>query len=123
MANAFRVAVSGRPGPVVIDVPKDIQVQEVELTDAAITGCTKKTDPDIRSIVEAAKMINRARKPVIYAGGGIIASGAFSELEELAQLGNIPVAVSLMGLSSFRHDSELYLGLMGMHGNLSTNLL
>ncbi len=123
MAEAFRVAVSGRPGPVVIDVPKDIQMQEVDVSDAGDETVIKKTDPDTRSIIEAAKMINRARKPVIYAGGGIIASGAFSELEELAQTGNIPVAVSLMGLSAFRHDSELYLGLLGMHGNVSTNLL
>jgi len=123
MAEAFRVAVSGRPGPVVIDVPKDIQVQEVELSDAIYETAHKKTDPDMRSIIEAAKMINSARKPVIYAGGGIIASGAFSELEELARTGSIPVAVSLMGLSAFRHDSELYLGLLGMHGNVSTNLL
>jgi acetolactate synthase-1/2/3 large subunit len=99
MANAFRVAVSGRPGPVVIDVPKDIQNQEVELADSGIKISHKIPEPDIRSIVEAAKMINRARKPVIYAGGGVIASDAFDELEELAKTGNIPVAVSLMGLT------------------------
>lgn len=123
MANAFHVAVSGRPGPVVIDVPKDIQNQEVEIDESEIIISHKTPDPDIRSIVEAAKMINRARKPVIYAGGGVITSDAFNELEELAKTGNIPVAVSLMGLSAMRHDSEFYLGLLGMHGNVSTNLL
>ncbi len=123
MAEAFRVAVSGRPGPVVIDVPKDIQIQEIEFEAESNYTSPKMPEPDIRSIIDAAKMINRARKPVIYAGGGVIASGAFNELEELALTGNIPVAVSLMGLSAMRHDSDLYLGLLGMHGNLSTNLL
>lgn len=123
MDEAFRVAVSGRPGPVVVDVPKDIQVQEVEVPDSREDKAHSTQPPDMRSVIEAAKMINRSRKPVIYAGGGVIASGAFDELEELSRRSSIPVAVSLMGLSSFDHKNGLYLGLLGMHGNVSTNLL
>lgn len=123
MKDAFRIASTGRPGPVVIDVPKDIQLQEVELMEPVKSRIHSTPPPDIRSIKEAASMINRARKPVIYAGGGVISAGAFDELSELSRISSIPVAVSLMGLSAFDHSSDLYLGLLGMHGNVSTNLL
>ncbi|HOP62995.1 MAG TPA: biosynthetic-type acetolactate synthase large subunit [Spirochaetota bacterium] len=123
MAEAFRVASSGRPGPVVIDVPKDVQVQEADIIETDISLSSSRHAPDMRSIIEAAKMINRSKRPVIYAGGGIVSSGAFNELAELSEKNSIPVAVSLMGLSSFDHSSDLYLGLLGMHGNVSTNHL
>ncbi len=123
MNDAFRIASTGRPGPVVIDVPKDIQMQEIELFEPAKSRIHSSPPPDIRSIKEAASMINRARRPVIYAGGGVISSGAFDELAELSRISSIPVAVSLMGLSSFDHINDLYLGLLGMHGNVSTNIL
>jgi len=124
MNDAFRIAQSGRPGPVVIDVPKDIQNQLIEIDrlpePAEISNRAELPDEICRAI---ANKINLSERPVIYSGGGIIASGAFSELKALAEKNSIPTAVSLMGLGSFPVENGLYLGLVGMHGNHSTNII
>lgn len=123
MCDAFHIASSGRPGPVLVDVPKDIQAQLAEIE--SIPGpCPEPVtaQPDEREITRIAEAINRARRPVIYAGGGVIISGACRQLSEFASKTSIPVAVSLRGLSAFDHGHPLYMGLIGMHGNVSTNM-
>jgi len=124
MNEAFRIAASGRPGPVVIDVPKDIQSRIIEIgglpEPADISGHRIPQERICRAIAER---INSSEKPVIYAGGGIKASNAINELIALSEKSSIPVAVSLMGLGSYPHGSDLYLGLVGMHGNASTNMI
>jgi len=124
MYDAFRIAQSGRPGPVVIDVPKDIQIRMTEIDRLPEpAGISNRTPPHAEISRAIAEKINSSKRPVIYAGGGIIASGAFSELKALSEKNSIPAAVSLMGLGSYPCRSELYLGLVGMHGNHSTNVI
>jgi acetolactate synthase-1/2/3 large subunit len=124
MNDAFRIAQSGRPGPVVIDVPKDIQNQVIEIDGLPdpieISNHRNLPSHICRSIAEK---INSSERPVIYAGGGIIASGAYAELRALSEKNSIPTAVTLMGLGSYPSGSGLYLGMVGMHGNHSTNIL
>ena len=124
MNAAFSIAMSGRPGPVVIDVPKDIQNRIIEidrLPEPAVIS--NRIKPPYRICRAIAEKINASQRPVIYAGGGIIASGAFNELKALSEKSSIPAAVSLMGLGSYPCDHKLYLGLVGMHGNHSTNII
>jgi acetolactate synthase-1/2/3 large subunit len=124
MREAFRIAQSGRPGPVVIDIPKDIQARIIEIDELPEPAeISNRSEPPMRICRAIAEKINAAKRPVIYAGGGIIASGAFSELKELSEKNSIPAAVTLMGLGSYPHDSGLYLGMVGMHGNHSTNII
>ncbi|MCL1833517.1 MAG: biosynthetic-type acetolactate synthase large subunit, partial [Leptospirales bacterium] len=124
MNRAFSIAVSGRCGPVVIDVPKDIQnrVIEIEKLPEPIKRPGHKPLPK-NVCKDIAERINRSKKPVIYAGGGVAASGAFSELKLLSDKNSIPAGVSLMGLASYPCNNELYLGLVGMHGNRSANII
>jgi len=131
--EAFIVAKSGRPGPVLIDIPKDV----------GSALCDWKKHPDSSSIAEgraerlasrgkretftgesiekAAGMMQSAKRPMIYAGGGVMISGACVELKELAQMLNAPVALSLMGMGAFPHDHRLCTGLIGMHGTAASN--
>jgi len=119
--RAFQVATSGRPGPVVIDVPKDVQLQEGVYRDGVFDRQVMDYIPEHLDI--AIDRINKAQRPIIYAGGGVVASGAFNQLLQFSEKAGIPVAVSLMGLGSYPSDSPLYLGLIGMHGNASSNIL
>jgi acetolactate synthase I/II/III large subunit len=123
--EALRLAVSGRPGPVLIDVPKDIQTEEV-VFDCWPETDKRKDDPqpvDISIVMEAAHMINRSKKPVIYAGGGIMSAQAHRLMHTLARKNSIPSALTLMGLGCFPPDDDLYLGMLGMHGAHSTNII
>ena len=126
VAEAFHIASTGRPGPVVIDVPSDLAKQQ---------GVTYKFPDEVRiqsykptyrgnakQVKQAARAIVSAVRPVIYAGGGIISSGATSQLAQLAESMQIPVATTLMGKSGFPEDSELSLGMLGMHGTPTANL-
>ncbi len=114
--QAFEIAESGRPGPVVIDIPKDIQLEEVEFDEWPHPGAPKPPLPSAPSDIDRiAEMIHQAERPVLYIGGGIIASGASKELTSLACKNSIPVTSSLMGLGCFPSDHPLYLGLIGMH--------
>ena len=125
--DAFRIAQSGRPGPVVVDVPKDILSRIIEIEalpePAEICNYSDHSKLPAKICSAIAERINSAKRPVLYAGGGIIASSAFDELKTLAEKNSIPVAVTLMGLGSFPCDSGLYLGMVGMHGNHSTNII
>lgn len=123
--SSFQIALSGRPGPIVIDLPKDIQEQELEeyrneLLDIPGYKPTKKGHG--LQIKRAAQTIIKSKKPVILAGGGVISAGASSELKKLSELINAPVTTSLLGKSSFPEDHPASMGMLGMHGRKVANL-
>lgn len=120
--EAFRIAESGRPGPVLVDVPKDVQNQIIEVESWPQIG---KRVPfpafDKDKLERAAEMIDKAERPVIYAGGGVMFAEGSKALIELAQKSNIPVTLTLNGLGLMPHDHPLFLGMLGMHGARYTN--
>jgi acetolactate synthase-1/2/3 large subunit len=121
---AFEIAESGRPGPVCIDVPKDVQASEAEVErwpDPRSPLPPAACDPE--AVASLAEMIHRSRRPVLYIGGGVIASGAADELALLARRSSIPVASTLAGLGALASDDPLFLGMLGMHGARSTNMV
>ncbi len=122
--EAFYIARSGRPGPVVIDIPKDIQLKKIKFKypdKIEIPSYKPNLVGHPKQISMAAKAISSAKKPIIYAGGGVISSGAASELKELAEKCNIPVTTTLMGKGAYPETSELSLGMLGMHGTAYAN--
>ncbi len=121
--EAFRIALSGRPGPVVIDVPKNIQTAICEFDKWPEFEIKNKFFIDETQIQAAADLIHKSRKPLLYIGGGIISSGASARLMELAEKNSIPVTSSLMGLGSFPAGNPLYTGMLGMHGARYTNMI
>ena len=120
---AFQIAQEGRPGPVLIDIPKDVTADFAEYE-------PKKPEPVIRSTeyireddMEAAvRLINKAKRPFILVGGGAVISGAQEELTEFARKIHAPVADSLMGKGAYSGENELYTGMVGMHGTKAANL-
>jgi acetolactate synthase-1/2/3 large subunit len=119
IAEAFHIASTGRPGPVLVDVPADVSKAEITYKWPAavnLPGYKPTYRGHARQIKQAAQMIAKARKPLLYAGGGVLASGAWAELKELAELMQIPVAATLMGKGAFPEDHHLFLGMPGMHG-------
>lgn len=126
IARAFYIAKTGRPGPVLLDITKDAQFGEV---DFEYTPCEKIRSyhpyPEINTsdIEDAAAIINNAKKPYIFSGHGVLISGAEKEVLELSEKANIPVASTLLGLSSFPPDHPNYVGYLGMHGNYGPNVL
>lgn len=118
LENAFKIALSGRPGPVHIDVPRDVQLMEGEPDDDFYVYSYEPPTPSDGEILSAARMLVEAERPVVIAGGGVILSGASSELIALAELLNAPVATTLMGKGSIPEDHPLSLGMLGMHGKL-----
>ena len=120
---AFAIAASGRPGPVLIDIPKDIFTQKTADCAAHTAVIKQAPSPDKALILKAAAMLSAAQRPVICAGGGIISGEAHNELLALAQKNSIPVALTLMGLGGFPQDNELCLGMIGMHGAAAANRL
>ncbi len=120
--EAFQLAASGRPGPVLIDVPKDIQIAktEVEFT-SPVERIPSSPAKDIR-IAEAAECINESNRPYIYFGGGLIESGAQEEMLELAKLVDAPIGCSFMGLSGLPSDTPGFLGMQGMHGHYASSM-
>lgn len=125
--KAFYIAKSDRPGPVLIDIPKDITsaVTEYEAVDPSEIDFNvpskKNPFPSEKQIENAAKLIDESQKPFIYAGGGVITSEASEELFSFATKAKIPVAMSLMGKSAFPNKHELSLGMIGMHGTYAAN--
>ncbi|OPX94474.1 MAG: Acetolactate synthase isozyme 1 large subunit [Syntrophorhabdus sp. PtaB.Bin006] len=120
--RAFHIAQTGRPGPVVIDIPKDVQLAEIDIDRwPDISQDTGLFPVDHTRIKQIAHMINNSRRPLIYAGGGIVSADGSESLYTLARRNSIPVALTLMGLGTFPPDDPLYLGMLGMHGALSTN--
>ena len=126
--KAFYIAKSDRPGPVLIDIPKDITsaVTEYEVVDPSKLNFnlpSKKIPfPSEQQIENAAKLIDESQKPFIYAGGGVITSEASDELFSFATKANIPVAMSLMGKAAFPNKHELSLGMIGMHGTYAATI-
>jgi len=124
LKTAFKIASTGRPGPVLVDMPKDMQEKEGEVvfpTDVEITGYNPSTKPHPNQIKKAAELLLGAERPIILAGGGVILANAHAELLELATLLNIPVITTLMGKGAFPEDHALALGMLGMHGRKAAN--
>jgi acetolactate synthase-1/2/3 large subunit len=122
--EAFRIAASGRPGPVLIDVPKDVQTGTSEFEDWPEPSIP---DPppvfQTAEVKQAARLINESRRPVLYLGGGVIGSGAGGQAVRLAEKGSIPATMTLMGLGAMPFDHPLALGMLGMHAARYTNLV
>ena len=119
--EAFRVAKSGRPGPVLVDVPKDVQIAEFDYEpEEPVEAEPKFAAKDIR-IEQAADIINRAHRPFVYFGGGLIAAEAQEELLELAEKIDAPMGCSMMGLSGVPTDHPRFLGMQGMHGHYASS--
>lgn len=123
--EAFNIASTNRPGPVLVDLPKDLMEKVIDFEDSNeevnIRGYRVMKGANSGQIVAAAKMINQAQRPVIYAGGGVIASGAAAELKEIAEIAKIPVTTTLMGMGAFPSMNYLSLGMLGMHGTRYAN--
>jgi acetolactate synthase-1/2/3 large subunit len=122
--EAFHIASTGRPGPVVIDLPVDVTLQEAEFKypkKVNIRGYRPTYKGHPGQIKRAARVISESKRPVLYVGGGIIASGAHEELKDLAESNNIPVTTTLTGLGGFPETHPLSLEMLGMHGTAYAN--
>jgi acetolactate synthase-1/2/3 large subunit len=126
MREAFHIATTGRPGPVLIDMPKDVQVSMIEPDFDVPMNLPGYHVEDRRArpeqIAQVAAAIKRSKRPVIYAGGGVIASGASNELRELARKTGIPLTMTLMGLGSYPNNDPLSMDMLGMHGSVYANM-
>ncbi|MEW6713960.1 MAG: biosynthetic-type acetolactate synthase large subunit [Nitrospirota bacterium] len=123
--EAFHIASTGRPGPVLIDLPKDVTAGTGEFIwpkEINIRGYNPKYEGNKWQMKQAANEIIKAKKPVIMAGGGVILSDASKELKELAELTKIPVTMTLMGLGGFPGTNRLSMGMLGMHGTFCANM-
>ena len=126
MKEAFHIARTGRPGPVLVDVPKDVQLAETEFVypedDVVLPGYHPPSSGTDAEIEGALRLIQEAERPIILAGHGIMMSGATAELRELSERAQIPVALTLLGKGGMPEDHPLVIGMMGMHGEASANL-
>lgn len=126
MKEAFYIARSGRPGPVLVDVPKDVQQAKTEFIypegDIVLPGYRPPATATDEQIAMAMRLIEQAERPVILAGHGIIMSGASAELQELMERAQIPMTQTLLGKGCIPEDHPLVIGWMGMHGNAASNL-
>ncbi len=123
--EAFYLATSGRPGPVLIDLPKDIMNAKIEFNEPAeikLKSYRPTYKPNKRQLAKVVDLIKNSERPVIFAGGGVILSGASDEIYELAKMTDIPVTASLMGLGAFPGSDPLWLGMLGMHGTYRANM-
>lgn len=126
VAEAFDIAGTGRPGPVLIDVPKDVALEEfdyvpVEPGSVKLPGYRPTVKGNPRKIAQALQLISESRRPLLYVGGGGITSNAHLEIKQLAELFNIPVTTTLMGIGAFDENHPLALGMLGMHGTAYAN--
>ena len=127
MHEAFYVAKSGRPGPVVIDLPKDILINKApyrEATTQSHRSYRPRTEPDAKGIHDAVRLLKRARRPIVYAGGGVINAGpeASRLLREFVRMTGMPCTNTLMGLGAYPAEDPQFLGMLGMHGTYEANL-
>jgi acetolactate synthase-1/2/3 large subunit len=123
--EAFYLAASGRPGPVLIDLPKDVVQATTRFSyprGIKMRSYNPHLTPNIRQLRKAVDMIRKAERPLFYVGGGVITSDAHEELTWLARELKIPVTATLMGLGAYPGDNELFLGMLGMHGTYSANM-
>jgi acetolactate synthase-1/2/3 large subunit len=122
--EAFHIARSGRPGPVLVDIPQDLSRAEIDyqpVTDVRLPGYQPRVEGNQKQIRQAAKALAAAQRPVIYAGGGVVNAEASEELVEFATSDRFPVTCTLMGLGAFPAPHEQWLGMLGMHGTRSAN--
>ncbi len=123
--EAFYLARSGRPGPVLVDLPKDIVQTFVEFEEPgeiSLKSYKPTYKPNKKQLNKVVDLIRKAERPVIFAGGGVILSQASEELTRLARMANLPVTASLMGLGAFPGSDPLWLGMLGMHGTYRANM-
>ncbi len=123
--EAFYLAQSGRPGPVLVDLPKDVvkgKIDYVPQKDVKLKSYNPTYQPNMKQLRKVVELIEQAEKPVIFAGGGIILSKASEELTKLARKTRMPVTTSLMGLGAFPGTDPLWLGMIGMHGTYRANM-
>jgi len=124
--EAFHVAATGRPGPVVVDIPTDLSRVDIPYEPGQpialdLPGYQPKFEGNMKQIRQAARALAAAKKPVLYVGGGALSAGAQDEVRKLAEVGNFPVTCTLMGLGTFPAPDERWLGMLGMHGTRTAN--
>jgi acetolactate synthase I/II/III large subunit len=122
--EAFHIARTGRPGPVIVDIPQDLSRADINyepVTDLHLPGYQPTTEGNTKQIRQAAKAMASARRPVIYAGGGVVNANASRELTEFATCDRFPVTCTLMGLGAFPAPHPQWLGMLGMHGTRTAN--
>lgn len=122
--EAFHVATTGRPGPVLIDIPRDVTIAELSYSypkQVDLRSYRPTYVGHIKQIMSAVALVDEVRRPLLYVGGGVVASGAGAELLELAEGADIPVVMTLMGLGAFPGEHPLSLGMLGMHGTAYAN--
>jgi len=125
LREAFHIARTGRPGPVLIDLPKDVVASMVEFTEKKpirMQNYQPTYEPHMGQVEKACKAILKAKQPVLYIGGGVILSNSNEEVTELARKLNIPVTMTLMGLGGFPGKDPLSMGMLGMHGSYTANM-
>ena len=125
MKKAFYIARSGRPGPVLVDLPKDVQIAQTEFEypdTVEIRSYKPNLEGHPRQVEKALAMLLESRRPVIYVGGGVVLGNAADELTDLARKLSVPVTTTLMGLGSFPENDQLALGMLGMHGSYCANM-
>jgi acetolactate synthase-1/2/3 large subunit len=123
--KSFEIASTGRPGAVVIDVPKNVQEGELKFYDEDLyetPGYKPNLKGNIKQIKKATELLKNSHKPIILAGGGVIISGAFDELKKFSDLINAPITTTMMGKGAYRDDDEKSLGMIGMHGRKAANI-
>ena len=120
--EAFQIAKSGRPGPVLIDIPKDVQIAEYDFEDKGIVDCYEQKKATDKEIDEAIELINKSQKPYIYIGGGVITAGLSKEVKKLAEKIDGYIGCTLMGLSAIENSYERFLGMQGMHGQYESSM-
>ncbi|MBE9535774.1 MAG: biosynthetic-type acetolactate synthase large subunit [Proteobacteria bacterium] len=123
--EAFYIATTGRPGPVLVDIPKDILQAQADFhypEKVKMRSYNPNYEGHHGQVAKAVKLIMKAEKPVVYAGGGVVLSNAAEELTEFSRLLNIPTTTTLMGLGGFPEDDDLALGMLGMHGTYRANM-
>lgn len=123
--EAFHIARSGRPGPVLIDLPKDVMNAEIDYKNPdppKLKSYNPNYNPNIKQLQKVVTLVREAKKPVIFAGGGVILSRASEELTEFARNARVPVMGSLMGMGAFPGTDPLWLGMLGMHGTYRANM-
>ncbi|WP_445780259.1 acetolactate synthase 2 catalytic subunit, partial [Shewanella sp.] len=119
--RAFEIAAEGRPGPVLVDIPKDIQIAELEYK-TPLQSVADELTPTLTDLQAAAALLTQAQKPILYVGGGVGMAGAVAHLREFIEVSGIPSVATLKGLGSIAHGTKGYLGMLGMHGGKGANL-
>ena len=124
--KAFHIATTGRPGPVVIDIPKDVTIAEMEIQEYPKTIEMRSYKPTTkasnRQIKKAAEMMSSSKRPILYSGGGVVIGNASKELREFTRMINFPITQTLMGLGAYPGTDKLSLGMLGMHGTYEANM-